>query len=171
MSEIPFRLSSRPRDARGFVVPFAQFIKPDGTPDFRTMDEERTGKAVRRRLCALCGEKMRGDVYFVGGPKSVESGYFYDPAMHRECSLYALQTCPHLARAKGKYAPVPDRIEGALMIVGAMDDKKAEWFGLMRSTGYTSGRSDNGMHVIRANMPWVSVERWRDGKLIHETNL
>lgn len=170
MSEIPFRLSRRPRDARGLVIPFTQFIKPDGTPDFRVMDEALTGKAIRRRLCSLCGEPMRGDVWFIGGPKCVENGFFYDPPMHRECALYALQTCPHLARAKGKYAPVPDRVEGAaLMIQGAMDDKKAEWFGLMRSTGYTSGRADTGMHVIKATMPWLSVERWRDGQLQMES--
>lgn len=164
MSEIPFRLSRRPRDARGYVIPFAQFVKPDGTPDFRVMDDHLTGKAVRRRLCGLCGEKMRGDVYFIGGPSCVENGYFYDPAMHKECALYAIQTCPHLARAKGKYAPTPDKIEGATSFtVGEMKTIKAEWFGLMRATGYTSSRSDQGMIVIKADMPWVSVERWRDG--------
>jgi hypothetical protein len=165
MSEIPFRLSRRPRDQRGFVIPFAQFIKADGTPDFRVMDERRTALAVRRRLCGLCGEPMRGDVYFIGGPLCVENGFFYDPPLHDECARYAIQTCPHLARAKGRYAPTPDLYEkGVVLIAGAMDvSKKAEWFGLMRSTGYQSGYSDEGMLVIKANMPWVSVEHWRDG--------
>ena len=164
MADIPFRLARRPRDARGYVIPFAQFIKPDGTPDFRVMDEALTSKALRRRLCGLCGEPMRKDVWFIGGPKCVEYGCFYDPPMHRECAVYALETCPHLARSKGKYSPVPDRIEGAaVMIQGAMDDKKAEWFGLMRSTGYTFSRADSGMHLITAELPWLSVERWRDG--------
>jgi hypothetical protein len=170
VTDIPFRLSRRPLDGRGFVIPFTQFIKPDGTPDFRVMDDERTSKAVRRRLCSLCGEKMRRNVYFVGGPKCVENGFFYDPPMHRECAVYALQACPHLARAKGKYAPVPDRIEGAgLLIQGEMDTEKAEWFGLMQSAGYTSSRTDTGMIVIKADMPWLSVERWRDGSLMAET--
>jgi hypothetical protein len=164
MTDIPFRLSRRPLDARGFVIPFTQFIKPDGTPDFRVMDDDRTSKALRRRLCSLCGEPMRKDVWFIGGPKCVAYGYFYDPPMHRECALYALQTCPHLARAKGKYAPVPDRIEGAALVIqGEMDDQKAEWFGLMRSTGYTSSRTDTGMLLIKAHMPWLSVEHWREG--------
>jgi len=165
MSDIPFRLGRRPRDARGFVVPFAQFIKPDGTPDFRILDDRLTGKALRRRLCGLCGEPMRKDVWFVGGPKCVEHGYFYDPPMHRECAVYALQTCPHLARSKGKYAPIPERVAGAALVIqGAMDDKKAEWFGLMRATGYTHGRSDSGMPTIKAELPWIEVERWRDGE-------
>ena len=169
MSEIPFRLARRPRDARGYVIPFTQFIKSDGTPDFRVMDDDNTSKALRRRLCTICGEKMRGDVWFIGGPKCVENGFFYDPPMHRECALYAIQTCPHLARAKGKYSPAPERIEGALLMVGAMDTNKAEWFGLMRSTGYIFERGTDGMHVIKAEMPWVSVERWRDGKLETES--
>ena len=163
MADIPFRLSRRPVDARGYVVPFTQFIKPDGTPDFRVMDHERTSKAVRRKLCSLCGNPMRKSVWFIGGPKCVEYGLFYDPPMHRECALYAIQTCPHLARAKGKYAPVPDHIEGARMIQGVMDDNKAEWFGLMESTGYTHDTA-NGMIVIKGTLPWVSVERWRDGQ-------
>ena len=52
------------------------------------------------------------------------------------------------------------------MIVGAMDDKKAEWFGLMSATGYTHGRGQDGMIAIKATLPWLSVERWRDGELM-----
>lgn len=170
MSGIPFRLSRRPLDVRGFVIPFTQFIKPDGTPDFRVLDDVRVSKCLRRRLCSLCGDAMRRNVYFIGGPKCVDYGYFYDPPMHRECAVYALETCPHLARAKGKYAPAPEKIEGAaLLIQGEMDTEKAEWFGLMQSTGYTNGRTDAGMHVIKAELPWVGVERWRDGSLMAET--
>jgi hypothetical protein len=165
MSEIPFRLARRPRDDRGYAVPFAQFVKPDGKPDFRVMDHKRVGKVLRARRCGLCGEPMRKDVWFIGGPKCVEHGYFYDPPMHEECARYAIQTCPHLARSKGKYAPVPDSIEGAgLVIQGAMDTKKAEWFGLMKATGYTHGTTADGMMYVKAELPWVSVERWRDGK-------
>ena len=40
----PRRLRHRPRDARGYVIPFAQFIKPDGTPDFATMDHHKTAE-------------------------------------------------------------------------------------------------------------------------------
>lgn len=163
MIDIPFRLARRPRDARGLVIPFVQFIKPDGTPDFRVLDSERATKALRRRLCGLCGDPMRRDVWFIGGPKCVESGCFYDPPMHEECARHALRACPHLARSKGKYSPAPDRIEGALMFKGEMDDVKAEWFGLLRSTGYRHSLTDTGMHLIEAHLPWLSVERWRDG--------
>jgi len=168
MSEIPYRMAKRPRDARGFVIPFAQFIKADGTPDFRIMEDRLSTKAVRRRLCGICGEPMRGDVYFIGGPLCVENGFFYDPPLHNECAHYAIQTCPHLARSKGRYAATPDLDEkGVVLIAGAMDiSKKAEWFGLMRSTGYQIERSPDGMLIIKANMPWVSIERWRDGEMI-----
>jgi hypothetical protein len=167
MTEIPYRLRHRPRDDRGFVIPFVQFIKPDGKPDFRVMDEDQTVKALSRRLCGLCGEPMRADVFFIGGPLCVQYGHFYDPPMHRECALYAIKACPHLARAKGKYSPIPQQIDGAsLVIVGEMNTDKAEWFGLMRSTGYSHGRSQDGMRVIKAKLPWVSVERWREGRLM-----
>ena len=52
---IPSRLRHRPRDVRGYVIPFAQFIKEDGTPDFTTMDHHKTAKCLRFRTCAaLC---------------------------------------------------------------------------------------------------------------------
>jgi hypothetical protein len=168
VSDIPFRMARRPRDDRGFAVPAVQFIDQNGKPDFRVLDHRLMGKTLRGRRCGLCGDPIRKNVWFIGGPKCVDNGFFYDPPMHKECATYALQTCPHLARSKGKYSPVPDRIDGATMIVGQMDDKKSEWFGLMESTGYTFEPSGDGMMLIKATMPWVSVERWRDGSLMQE---
>jgi hypothetical protein len=173
MVDIPYRLAGRPRDARGLVIPFVQFIKADGTPDFRVLDDALMARAVRHRLCGLCGDKIRGDVYFIGGPLCVENGFFYDPPMHKDCARYAICTCPHLARSKGRYAPQPEpgtTGPGIALIAGAMDiSKKAEWFGLMRATGYQSSHTETMMLVIKAKLPWVSVERWRDGGLMETT--
>jgi hypothetical protein len=165
----PGRLAHRPRDSRGFVVPYTQHVGPDGTPDFRVMDVDRVNEALRRRLCSMCGGRIERDVYFIGGPLCVANGYFYDPPMHRDCAVYAMTTCPHLARIKGRYAPVPESIGGgAFVIVGDMDTEKAEWFGLMRTSGYTFGSDRKGMTIIKARMPWRSVERWRGGERMED---
>jgi hypothetical protein len=165
VSDIPTRMAHRPRDQRGYPIPFSQFVDDAGTPDFRTLDDGRTMQCLQRRLCSLCGEPMGRHIFFVGGPKCVEHGLFYDPPMHRDCAIFAIQTCPHLARAKGRYADPAPRIfkPGYKHVVGDMDTDKAEWFGLMHGERFTFGRQPNGMITIHAKLPWLEVERWRDG--------
>lgn len=173
MIDTPFRLARRPRDDRGYVIPFVQFVDRDGKPDFRVLDAEKAQKAARRGLCAICGDHIRRTFFFIGGPLCVENGYFYDPPMHRECAIYCLGTCPHLARSKGRYAS--DEVVAAFqkpgfkLVTGDIDtSKKAEWFGLMESSGYAHGRDDKGMLMIKATLPWLSVEQWRDGLMMVE---
>jgi hypothetical protein len=164
---IPPRLQRRPRDKRGYVIPYNQFIDANGEPDFRTIDGPRQKRALRLRLCAMCGEQMGKHIFFVGGPLCVEHGDFYDGPMHKECAIYALQTCPHLARSKGKYAEPGPRGplgEGYKLVIGEIaTEEKVEWFALMHGTKYDFGRTETGMLVIRAKLPWIEVERWRDG--------
>ncbi len=161
--EIPPRLRARPRDKRGYVVPFAQFIAEGGEPNFTVMDHDKTLTCLRRRWCGLCGQPMGKHVHFVGGPKCVENRFFYDPPMHRECAIYALRACPHLARSKGRYRDVPE-IEGATLVVGAMDvSKKVDYFALMHATSYDYGTTKEGMLIVRA-APWLDVEYWKDGQ-------
>jgi hypothetical protein len=165
MTTPPGRLAHRPRDPRGFVIPYTQFVGPRG-PDFRVLDHDRMLDTLRHRLCGMCGAKIERDVYFIGGPLCVENGYFYDPPMHRDCAVYALTTCPHLARMKGRYSPLPARLDGAMIVAGEMSPDKAEWFGLMRTSRYQFQQEANGMVLIKAKLPWLDVERWQGGATI-----
>lgn len=168
LADIPPRMHRRPRDERGYVIPYNQFLDANGVPDFRTIDMERQQRALRLRLCAMCGEQMGKHIFFVGGPLCVEHGYFYDGPMHKDCAIYALKSCPHLARAKGKYAEPTARgdMTGFKLIVGEMKTDKSEWFGLMHATKYSFGRTETGMIMIKAKLPWRGVQRWRDGALM-----
>jgi hypothetical protein len=160
---IPPRLSQRPRDPRGFPIPFAQWIAEDGTPDFRILDQERVGRCLRLRLCGLCGHKMGGHLFFIGGPACVRHGQFYDPAMCRDCALFALKTCPHLARSKGRYsdpAAVPVA-PGYKFAARDMAPDKADSFALMETNQY-SAEFQRGGYLIRARLPWAAVVWYRD---------
>lgn len=171
MSKLPSRLRTRPRDRRGYVIPWVQFVADDGTPNFAVLEEGKTRDALRRRLCGLCGQPMGRHVYFVGGPLTVANRYFYDPPMHKECAIYALETCPHLARSKGRYrdpAAVKEAIKGeaATLVVGEMvTATKCDYYALMHAVSYNHGRTEQGMLVVRAG-PWIDVEYWKDGKAI-----
>jgi hypothetical protein len=74
--QVPTRMLHRPRDARGFAIPYTQFIRADGVPDFRILDDEKTARCLRLRLCGLCGQQMGRHLFFVGGPACVDNGYF-----------------------------------------------------------------------------------------------
>lgn len=101
---VPDRMNSRPVDARGFPIPFGQYVDPKtGVPDFRVMDHDIVLRCLRNRWCALCGNPLGSHIHFIGGPACVKNGYFFDPAMHKECAEFAMQACPHLSRAKGRY--------------------------------------------------------------------
>lgn len=162
---LPDRLKLRPRDARGYVIPFVQFIYPGGKPDFRVLDNEKVDHVLRTRKCALCGEPMGRHIFFLGGPPCVENGYFYDPPMHRECALHSLMTCPHLARSKGKYsAPIVDDAPANVkIVVSDIKIEKPDWFALMHARDYTFSKMQSGMTTVRAKLPWIEVLRFRDG--------
>lgn len=164
---IPPRLVHRPCDPRGYVIPYAQFVDDDGAPNFAVLDHYKTRECLRRRLCGLCGQQMGRHVHFIGGPLCVANHHFYDPPMHRDCAVYALQACPHLARSKGHYRPVP-AIDGAVLVAGAMELEHAPYFALMHTTSFDYGRTPAGMVVAKAGA-WIDVEYWKDGRSVGTT--
>jgi hypothetical protein len=166
MIGLPPRLRRRPLDKRGLIIPFVQFIDTNGEPNFAALDHDRVALCLLSRRCGLCGQPMGRHVHFVGGPLCVINRYFYDPPMHKECAIYALETCPHLARSKGRYREAPESLDGAKIIVGQMDvTRKVEYFALMHAVSYHHGRTEDGMLVVRAG-PWVDVEYWKDGRSV-----
>jgi hypothetical protein len=66
-------------------------------PDFKTTDPRKIQRCVTERRCGICGKTMDREVVFVGGPLSMVSRIFNDPAMHEECARYAYEVCPFLA--------------------------------------------------------------------------
>jgi hypothetical protein len=152
------------RDVRGLPIPFVQFIDANGKPDFRVLDAVKVAKCVRNKLCGICGRRMRHDIFFIGGPLCEANGLFHDPGMHRDCATFALRGCAHLNRVKGRYSTAALPSEPGLHISTDphASAEKAEWFGLFQTTKYDA-ITFGGVDFIRAKMPWLSVQRWRDG--------
>lgn len=174
-ASIPKRLLGRPRDVRGYPIPYIQFVDPvTGEPNFRVNDVEKVLHALKRRLCGLCGQEMGVHIHFIGGPKCVRFGYFLDPAMHRECAEFALRTCPHLARIKGKYneSAVPDYEGYALVDSNFVDHSKSEIFALMHAKRYTFGKPNSrDPLIIKAELPWQDVTWWQGGEVVAEADV
>jgi hypothetical protein len=101
---IPDLMKDRPL-YHDLPIPYSTFVGPDGAPDFKVVDEKLRRKCMVEGLCALCGKPLTKNlIVFIGGPKCVESRTFFDPAVHKECALYAVKVCPYLSDADWDYA-------------------------------------------------------------------
>ena len=113
---VPMLMVDLPRDRRGYLIPFWQYVPPtfeqDGKVDFRIKHPLRVTEALRKRLCGICGKPLLKTVYFLGGPDEVNTNTFTDPGMHIQCARYSLAACPFLANKD--YRPLDRPIEGAV---------------------------------------------------------
>lgn len=98
----PERIARLPHDPRGYPIPWNVLKAEDGTPFFIINDDRKALRALRERLCPICGERLGAYVWLVGGPLSAfdPNGYYFDLPQHRECAEYALQACPYLSIPK-----------------------------------------------------------------------
>jgi hypothetical protein len=115
----PDRIKNLPIDARGYPIPWFVIEMPDGTRDFRIADQNKRIRAVRERLCWICGGKLGRHVAFVIGPMCAVNRNTSEPGCHRDCAVFAATGCPFLTRPKAQYrtATLP---EGSKGIVGGL---------------------------------------------------
>ena len=96
---MPDRIARRPRDDRGFPVPWFVLWK-DGKPLFPVADTSRMMRALKFKRCWVCGEPLGRNVALVLGPMCVANRITAEPPNHRECALYALRVCPFLIQPR-----------------------------------------------------------------------
>lgn len=102
-------MASQRLDHRGYPVPwFVQWI--DGVPDFRVMDGAKLRRALRDRLCWVCGEKLGKYLTFVIGPMCAVNRTTAEPASHRDCAIFSATACPFLTlpKAQRREANLPE---------------------------------------------------------------
>jgi hypothetical protein len=88
-------MAGLPVDDRGYVVPwFVDWL--DGKPEFRAMDRKKFFRAIRERLCWVCGARLGVHVTFVGGPMCGINRTSSEPPCHRECAAWSAANCPFL---------------------------------------------------------------------------
>jgi hypothetical protein len=94
---LPTRMQHLPVDPkRGFVVPwFVDWI--DGVPEFRAMDGSKYLRAIREKLCWVCGNKLAGVFVFVAGPMCGINRTSSEPPSHIECGRWSARNCPFLS--------------------------------------------------------------------------
>jgi ferredoxin len=72
--------------------------KVDGEYDFRIMDGEKLRRAVKLKLCWVCGDALGRHKAFVIGPMCGVNRTNGEPPSHVECAQFAARHCPFLSR-------------------------------------------------------------------------
>lgn len=171
---IPKRMRALQRDERGYPIPFIVLREPGtGKPLFVVNDVVVATRALLERRCPICGSKLKGILWWVGGPLSafVKEGAYLDSAMHQECMEYALQVCPYLA-APGYLGSISEAQSKQAMAAGVA--------GIIEHT-MLPGRPavfvavaarrfkliDHGAgYYSKPEEPYLAIQYWRHGERI-----
>lgn len=101
--DIPGSCAHRPLHG-GLVVPWAQTILADGTPDFLSPHGGRTNRCWRQGLCQVCGDVIPGSAVLFGGPNQLAGLWFDEAPLCAACALYSSRACPMLSGRMLRYA-------------------------------------------------------------------
>ena len=83
--------------ARGYPVPwFVSWV--DGAPEFRCMDAPKWSRAIKEKLCWVCGEKLGKHMTFVAGPMCGINRISSEPPCHHDCAQWSARNCPFLSK-------------------------------------------------------------------------
>jgi len=96
---LPERMRNLPVDERGYVVPwFVAWV--DGKPEFRAMDNLKFIRAIKEKLCWVCGWKLGVRFCFVAGPMCGINRTSSEPPSHAACALWSARNCPFLSNPR-----------------------------------------------------------------------
>lgn len=171
---IPGRLASRPKDRRGYPIPWIVTIDPDGVPHFTINDYDKHFRAVTEKRCALCGHKLNGNTWLVGGPGAAfhKMGGYIDPPVHKDCGTYALKVCPFLALTYAKRIEdktLRGRDDVLVAVETRVNPAQPEVFVFIKTAGITPVDAGGGSVVLQPKRPLLAVEFWRHGERISAT--
>jgi len=177
--EVPKRLRKRPKDPRGYPIPYVALVDKGKRAHFTISDQMRVLEVATKGLCGLCGDKLKDEgkgAWFIGGPICFThpQGAFLDPAMHEDCARYAVQVCPYLAAPR--YAKriddktlTPGALDADMVIAGhpmVADDRPAV-FVLGSCAGYAVTQTGPQTIVLRnPEQDWQVLEMWLHGRQV-----
>lgn len=172
---MPPRIARLDRDKRGYPIPWNVLRGKDDAAIFTVNDDRKAWRAIRERLCPICGERLGRWLWFVGGPRSAfdPHGWYLDLPAHEECAEYALATCPYLAAPNySKRVDVADPSmlppEAKILLDETMISDRPAVFVMVTGCGIEFQRRDPLQPYVRPGRPLIEWRFWRHGKHITE---
>ena len=173
LEALPVRMRDLPVDGRGYPVPwFVAWIDgPDGrVPEFRAMDSVKFRRAIRNRLCWVCGSQLGSYLCFVIGPMCGINRISSEPPSHLECAQWSARNCPFLSRPQmvrregGPGADPALVAEGKANVAGVMLERNPGVTLLWICRDYEVLPEGEGKYLLRVGDPH-RVEWWACGRL------
>lgn len=96
--DAPPRIKALRISSQGFPIPWFVHQVPEAEPDLRIADEEKFVRAIKRKLCWICGQPLGRHQVFIIGPMCAVNRVTSEPPNHRQCAEFAARFCPFLSR-------------------------------------------------------------------------
>ncbi len=192
LKPLPDHMKNLPIDDRGYPVPWfvdwieghhefcdsiqrgpelGQSTKPCNCggrmiPEFRAMDREKFVRALRGRLCWVCGGQLGVHYSFVAGPMCGINRTSAEPPSHLDCAQWSAINCPFLSN------PRMVRREDDAMNNPMIREQSAD-FGLTRNPGvamvyntrsFEAFKNPRSRQVLITMGPPESVEWYAEGR-------
>lgn len=154
---------------RGLPIPFVVYRDADNIPHFKINDENKVKACIESDLCSVCGEKLSGDSWLIGGPKSAfhPNGAYIDVPVHKECGVFSLQNCPYMAytkySAKTPLGLLGYEVDGMKLYNPTLDQNRLEYFVFIKISSYTVKVVSHYERFIYPKRPYLEIEYWKDG--------
>lgn len=164
LEAVPIRMCGLPVH-RGYPVPwFVDWIKDEEgnpVPEFRAMDPVKWKRAVREKLCWVCGHKLGAYLTFAIGPMCGVNRVSSEPPCHKECALWSARNCPFLSR------PHMERREPDvpyLQPAGFMITRNPGVMLMWTTKTYTVFSDGKGGLLIEVGEP-LDIQFWSQGRI------
>ncbi len=155
---VPSTLARRPRQG-GLVVPFFVADPPKGKPfDFRVQDAHKRALCVHYGHCDICGEHVKGPLWFIIDPLGYFNRSHSHAGSHRECLDYARAVCPFLLLPERMWREqgIDDRARKSLALV----EGKSRLFVQMSAKKQSLNRylvDGQQVQVVETSLPQASI--------------
>lgn len=171
--EVPTRMKSLPRDRRGYPIPFVVLTDSSGEPNFRLDDAKKVHHCMINRLCGLCGQPLKDDMWVTGGAKRILSDIipFIDAALHFSCGKYALQVCPFMASPVYNRTLTEKQIDknkypGLNFALQPLNLPRTPFFGFAKITSYDFEIHSTEYWHLFPQRPYQDLQFWKDGQQV-----
>jgi len=166
-------MADLPVDSRGYPVPwFVAWIDgPDGSkvPEFRAMDGQKFGRAIRERRCWVCGERLGSYLCFVIGPMCAINRISSEPPSHLECAQWSARNCPFMSKPQMVRRETGPGVDPSVIqsakgnVAGVMIERNPGVSLLWVCRDYEIQRDPNEKPLLYIGEP-LRVEWWAQGR-------
>lgn len=155
---LPDRIAALPVAENGYPVPW--FVAWDkGKPVFPAADGEKLRRAVKEKLCWVCGEPLTVRKAFVIGPMCAVNRISAEPPCHVECAVFSVRACPFLTRPHAKRREV----EGSRPPAGIMIYRNPGASAVWETVNHLVEHLGRGKVLFKIGDP-LAVTWWAEGR-------